>query len=101
MPDTTVGTEPHSLHEPASLPAIIADNAANIPASQPVGSLPAAERATLLDALNSGNLRQLKNHLALLQASRPDLHDALAPLLALAASYQLENLRQHLEHTQP
>ncbi|MFT8368302.1 MAG: ATP-binding protein [Acetobacter papayae] len=68
---------------------------------QQAAHLPPAERALLLEALDSGNLRQLKNHLAVLQANRPELQNVLAPLLALAAGYQLENLRQHLEHTQP
>ncbi|NVN38158.1 hybrid sensor histidine kinase/response regulator [Komagataeibacter swingsii] len=60
-------------------------------------SLPEAERATLLALLNGGNMRRLREYLVTIQTENPALRDAIAPLGALAAAYQLEALRHHLE----
>ncbi|MBB2160506.1 response regulator [Gluconacetobacter sacchari] len=64
-------------------------------------TLPENERAALLSALESGEFRRLKDQLAVLRAARPDLEAVISPLAALAATYQLEALRRHLEHDHP
>ncbi|NHO53264.1 response regulator [Acetobacter estunensis] len=71
------------------------------PAGSSTAELSAAERETLLSCLNGGNLKQLREHLATMQQNRPELEPALAPLLKLVTSYQLEALRHHLEAPLP
>ncbi len=60
-------------------------------------SLPEAERIFLLSALNSGDLKSLRERLVMLRLSSPDMHETLTRLLTLASSYQLEILRHQLE----
>nr|WP_255673835.1 ATP-binding protein [Komagataeibacter sp. FNDCF1] len=67
----------------------------------PAAPLPEAERATLLGLLDAGNMRRLREHLVMLQTENPTLREALAPLGELAATYQLEALRHHLEPPAP
>lgn len=74
----------------------IADNMEN-PAPEVATGLPEAERVFLLSALNSGDLKSLRERLAMLQASSPQMQETLTPLIALASSYQLEILRHQLE----
>ncbi len=81
-------------------PATGADSAPLLPPDTPA-TLPEAERVALLALLDGGNLRHLRTHLATLRAQHPALGGAIEPLLALAASYQLEALRHHLERPTP
>jgi CheY-like chemotaxis protein len=63
------------------------------------GGLPTHEKDLLLAILDSGDLRRMKEHLALLQTSAPHYATDISTLLELANSYRLEALRQHLEAT--
>ncbi|AOW45425.1 hypothetical protein A4S02_00150 [Acetobacter ascendens] len=64
---------------------------------EPVSHLLEQDRLYLLAALNGGNLKQLREKLASLQSEKPMLQDILAPLVKMAATYQLEALRIQLE----
>ncbi|WP_264997210.1 ATP-binding protein, partial [Komagataeibacter xylinus] len=81
-------------------PAPEADSTPPAPPDTPA-TVPEAERVALLALLDGGNLRNLRAHLTTLRAQHPALGDAIEPLLALAASYQLEALRHHLERPTP
>jgi len=67
----------------------------------PATALPEAEREALLALLNGGNMRRVRERLLTLQTENPALREAIAPLCELAAAYQLEALRHHLEPPAP
>lgn len=73
---------------------------ADAPREGPPRTLPPVERDRLLAALEGGEIRRVRARLSALRTERPDLDAVIAPLAALAETYQLEALRRHLRRDQ-